>query len=148
MAQSHCNLIYHIVFSTRNREPWLDDAIQTRLYEYLGSAIKREGGAALIVNGTADHIHLLVKWRQDKTVADMVRALKANSSGWIHKSFAGKNAFAWQAGYGAFTVSQSQVEKARRYIKNQKKHHKAVSFKDEMVSLLKAHGVEFDERYL
>lgn len=101
-----------------------------------------------MVNGTEDHIHILAKLRQDKALSDVLRAIKANSSGWIHKTFPGLSAFAWQKGYGAFTVSTSQIEKAQRYIENQATHHQKVSFKEEYVALLKAHGIEYDERYL
>ena len=113
MAQSFCNLIYHIVFSTKARRPSLDDDIRSRVHEYMGGAIRNAGGTALIVNGTADHVHILAGLRQDKALSDVVRDLKANTSGWIHKTFPVRSEFAWQAGYGAFTVSASQVEKAR-----------------------------------
>ena len=148
MPQSYCDLLYHIVFSTKSHRTWLKDDIDARLHEYIGGAIRSEGGIALIVNGTEDHIHLLAKIRQDKAVSEVVRAIKANSSKWIHKTFANCKDFAWQAGYGAFTVSVSQLQKVREYIQNQEEHHKKVSFREEFIALLKLHGVEFNERYL
>ena len=148
MAHSYTNLLYHIVFSTKGRETWLSEAMSPRLYEYLGGAIRSEGGIALAINGWLDHVHILAKLRQDKRVSDVLRDLKANSSGWIHREFVGLRGFAWQRGYGAFTVSQSQVEGVKRYIANQKVHHQTVSFKEEFLALLKAHGIEYDERYI
>jgi len=148
MSQSYCNLLYHLVFSTKHREPWLHDDISTRTHKYLGGALRRERGVALIVGGTSDHVHILAKLRQDKPVSDVLRDIKSNSSGWIHETFADLPQFGWQTGYGAFTVSSSQVEKVRRYILKQEQHHKKRSFKDEFIALLDAHGIEYDERYL
>ena len=148
MSKSYCNLLYHIVFSTKDREPWLRPEMGPRVHQYLGGAIRDEGGIALAVNGTADHVHILAKLRQDKAVSDVLRAIKANSSGWIHDTFRDRIAFHWQSGYGAFTVSQSQVERVRGYVLNQEEHHRIVSYQEEFVALLKAHGLEFDERYL
>src|SRR6266571_1545892 len=148
MGHSYTNLLYHIVFSTKDREGWLDEEISPRLYEYLGGAMNSEGGVGIRINGCPDHIHLLAKLRQDKAVSDVLRAIKANSSGWIHRTFRGFRGFEWQSGYGAFTVSQSQAEKVQRYIANQQRHHQRVSFKEELVALLEAHGIEYDERYL
>ena len=102
----------------------------------------------MIVNGTADHVHILAKLRQDKAVSKLTGEIKANSSGWISRSFEGIRGFAWQEGYGAFSVSQSQVSKVYRYIENQEQHHRRTSFLDEFKALLKAHDLEFDERYL
>lgn len=102
----------------------------------------------MIVNGTADHVHILAKVRQDKAISKLIGELKANSSGWISRAFADCAAFAWQEGYGAFTVSQSQLAKVRRYIEKQEEHHRRVSFLEEFKVLLKAHDLPFDERYL
>ena len=148
MSASYCNLLYHIVFSTKDREPWMAASIRSRIHEYLGGAIRGESGIALIVNGTADHVHILAKSRQDKAISKLVGELKANSSGWISRSFREATGFAWQEGYGAFTVSESQVPKVRRYIENQEEHHRTVSFLEEFKVILRAHGLPFDERHL
>ncbi len=148
MPQSYCNLLYHFVFSTKGRQPWLHDETLARAHQYLGGAIRDEGGIALIVGGTSDHVHILAKLHQDKAVSAVIRNIKSNSSGWIHKTFTELPQFGWQAGYGAFTVSASQVEKAREYILKQEEHHKTRSFQEEFIALLKAHGIEYDERYL
>ena len=148
MSSSYCNLLYHIVFSTKDREPWLAASIRSRVHTYLGGAIRGEAGIALIINGTADHVHILAKLRQDKALSKTIGELKANSSGWISRTFGGAMGFAWQEGYGAFTVSESQVPKVRRYIERQEEHHRTVSFFEELKVILRAHGLPFDERYL
>ncbi len=148
MSSSHCNLLYHIVFSTKGREPRLTPEIRIRTHQYLGGAIRDEKGIALIVNGTADHVHILAKLRQDKALSKIVGELKANSSGWISRTFKGAAGFSWQEGYGAFTVSESQVPKVRRYVERQEEHHRTVSFLEELKVILRAHDLPFDERYL
>jgi REP element-mobilizing transposase RayT len=148
MPQSYVNLIYHIVFSTKDHEPFITDTYQTRLHEYIGGVVRQQGGIALAMNGTADHLHLLAKLRQDKAVSDMIRDFKAGASGWLHKLFPELQKFAWQNGYGAFSVSASQIERVRSYIANQRAHHQKKTFKDEFIALLRANGVEFDEKYL
>ena len=148
MSSSYCNLLYHIVFATKGREPWMARSIRSRVHEYLGGAIRGEGGIALIVSGTADHVHILAKLRQDKAVSRLIGVLKANSSGWISHTFREAAGFAWQEGYGAFTVSESQVRKVREYIERQEEHHRTISFLEEFKVMLRAHGLPFDERYL
>ncbi|MBI1763206.1 MAG: IS200/IS605 family transposase [Acidobacteria bacterium] len=148
MPQSYVNLLYHLVFSTKERQPLITEAYQPRLYEYLGGTIRGLGGVALEINGVEDHVHVLAKLRQDKAVSEVLRDLKANASGWLHAVFPELQQFAWQNGYGAFTVSTSQVAAVRRYIANQKAHHQQQSFEEEFVQLLKLHDVEYDERYL
>ena len=148
MSSSYCNLLYHIVFSTKDREPWMIPSIGPRIHEYIGGAIRGEGGIALIVNGTADHIHILAKLRQDKALSKLIGELKANSSGWVSRTFKQALGFAWQEGYGAFTVSESQVPRVRGYIERQEQHHRSVSFLEEFKVILRAHGLPFDERYL
>ncbi len=145
---SHTSLWYHIIFSTRGHEPYLEPAMRPRLFAYLGGAVRDEGGTALAINGVADHVHLLVRLRQDRAVSAVVGAIKANSSGWIHRTFPGYAGFAWQAGYGAFTVSASQVGKVREYVEGQEEHHRVRTFQEEFLAFLKAHGIEYDERYL
>ena len=148
MPRSYCNLLYHIVFSTKQRESWLNREIRAQVHQYLGGAVKNERGIPFIAKGTADHVHILAKLRQDKAVSDVIRNIKANSSSWIHKTFPKCAGFHWQLGYGAFSVSQSQAQKTRTYIENQEEHHRGVSFQEEFVALLKRHEIEYDERYL
>jgi len=110
--------------------------------------IRRQGGVPLIVNGTSDHVHILAKLAQDKALSNVLRDIKSNSSSWIHRTFPDLQGFQWQAGYGAFTVSTSHTETLRRYIVRQEEHHRKLSFKDELVRLLRAHGIACDERHM
>jgi len=148
MAHSYTCLLYHLVFSTKDREPWLQAELRPGLWEYLSGAIRSEGGFCLIANGVSDHVHLLARLRQDKAISEVLRSIKANSSGWIHDAFPKLRGFHWQEGYGAFTVSKSQMEAVRRYIAGQEAHHRKVTFQEEFLALLKAHEIEYDERYL
>jgi len=147
MAKSYCNLLYHLVFSTKNRDAWFEPDARPRVHEYLGGAIKGQGGIPLAVGGTADHVHLFCKLRQDKALSDVLREVKASSSAWIHDTFR-TVAFAWQEGYGAFTVSPSQAERLRQYVAGQEAHHRRTTYQQEFLTLLQKHGVAYDERYL
>ncbi len=143
---SYTNLLYHIVFATKKRHPFITDELRPELHKYLGGTARGLRGIALEVGGVSDHVHVLAKIKPTVAVAEFIKQLKANSSGWANKMTHGR--FAWQERYGAFTVSESQVEKVRAYIRNQEAHHRRASFEDEFKALLKAHGIEFDERYL
>lgn len=146
MPHSYTNLLYHIVFATKGRLPLLDVESRPRLYDYLGGTVRGLGGVALEIGGVADHVHALVKLRQDIAVSEFLQKLKANSSGWLNRSRRDK--FAWQEGYAAFTVSESQVERVRQYIRQQEDHHRKVNFSDEFMALLRAHQIDFDPEYL
>lgn len=148
MGQSYTNLIYHIVFGTKERQQLITGERKVRLYEYIGGIIRNLGGIFLEINGMPDHTHVLAKLRPDKALSDVLRDIKANSRGWMHDVFPETKDFAWQRGYGAFTVSASQIEKVRRYIAEQEVHHAKRDFRDEFIELLVKNGVEFDERYL
>ena len=148
MAHSYTNLLYHMVFATKDRQPLLEPAIAAKLHAYLGGGIHEEGGTALIVNGTSNHVHILAKLRQDKALSDVVRSIKANASRWIHQAFPSQKSFAWQSGYGAFTVSESQAQHVHRYIQAQEMHHRKTTFEEEFIALLMAHGISFDPNYI
>jgi putative transposase len=148
MSQSFTNLLYHIVFSTKERQPIIAPDYQPRLYEYIGGIIRGTGGISLGIDGTEDHVHVLAKLRPDRALSDVLRDLKANATGWMHDVFPVLRDFSWQRGYGAFTVSHSNVNEVRDYIARQKEHHQRVSFRDEFIQFLKANGIEYDERYL
>jgi REP element-mobilizing transposase RayT len=147
MATTFANLLYHVVFSTKDRIPSINDEIREGLYEYMGGIIRGEGGILLEIGGMPDHVHLLVKLKTDVTVALMVQKIKGKSSKW-HNERLVRERFAWQSGYGIFSVSASLVERVRRYIRSQEEHHRRVSFKDELMTLLKRNGIPYDERYL
>jgi REP element-mobilizing transposase RayT len=148
MPQSYTNLIYHIIFSTKDRRPVITDARQSRLYDYLGGAIRAQGGFSEAINGVEDHVHLLARLRPDRSLSDVLRDLKANASGWMHDVFPELEDFTWQRGYGAFTVSHSNVEAVAEYIARQKEHHRKQTFREEFIEFLKLNGIEFDEKYL
>ena len=148
MSDSYTNLLYHIVFSTKDRRPLITPEYEVRLYDYIGGTLRRAGGISLELNGTSEHIHLLAKLRPDRALSDMLRDLKANATEWMHDVFPSLKNFSWQRGYGAFTVSQANVEEVRTYIAHQKDHHRKVFFRDEFIQFLKANGIDYDERFV
>ena len=145
---SFTNLNYHLVFSTKYRKPVVEETIRERLYEYIGGIIRAKEGALLEIGGVADHIHILAGCSPKMAVADWVRDIKANSARWINELPDRKTRFEWQKGYGAFTVSASQLEVVRKYIQRQPVHHQRQSFRDEFLALLKRHGIEYDPQYV
>ncbi len=148
MPHSFTCLHYHLVFATKHREPVIGPDIRPRLWEFLGGVVRTLGGSPLAVGGVADHVHLLATLRQQRALSDVMRELKARSSGWAHETFPSATRLWWQAGYGAFTVSHSGVEAVRAYILNQEEHHRTRTFEDEFRGLLRKHGVEFDPKRL
>ena len=147
MASTLTNLLYHVVFSTKGRLPLITGEIRDPLYRYIGGIIRNQGGTLIEIGGVADHVHLLARFPASKAVSDMLRDVKSDSSGWINQERRHER-FGWQTGYGAFTVSQSQVRTVRRYIRRQEEHHRRTSFKEELIALLEKHEIEYDERYL
>ena len=143
MARTSTKLIYHIVFSTKERVPLITAEIRDRLYPYLGGVIRGEKGSLMEIGGITDHVHILARFGAAVAVSEMIKRIKGNSSHWLSQELGVW--FAWQTGYGAFTVSESQVAAVRKYIQRQEEHHKRVSFKDELISLLRKHRIEFDE---
>jgi REP element-mobilizing transposase RayT len=146
MAKTYTKLLYHIVFSTKERVPLITEDIRDRLYEYVGGIVRGEKGSLLEIGGVADHVHLLARFGASNAVSDMVQRIKGSSSHWLNQQPG--NHFGWQTGYGAFTVSESQMTTVRRYIQRQEEHHQRTSYKDELISLLRKHGIDFDERDL
>ncbi len=147
MPSTFTNLTYHIVFSTKNRQRFIAATFRDRLYEYLGGAIRSEGGVLIEIGGVEDHVHLLTRLPPTHAVANLMRAVKANASKWINDQRLVECKFAWQEGYSAFTVSQSQVENVRLYLRRQEEHHRTTSFRDELQALCEKHGVQFDPEH-
>ncbi len=147
MPATHLSLHYHLVFSTKDRRPFIAEAWRARLHEYLGGLAKAAEGFPEAVGGTSDHVHLLAGLRATHTLASFVQDIKQASSKWIHQTIDLKE-FAWQPGYGAFTVSASNRESVAKYIADQEQHHREKTFQNEYVSFLKKSDVEYDERYL
>jgi REP element-mobilizing transposase RayT len=137
-----------VVFSTKNREPLISSEWAPRLYSYMGGIFRETGTILLAAGGMPDHVHLLISMSKQVSVADLVRTVKTNSSSWIHKTLANQGGFSWQSGYGAFSVSLSNVEEVVRYIENQAEHHRTKSYQEEFVAFLKRHNLPYDERYL
>ncbi len=144
MPHTYTSLLVHVVFSTKDRAPDLSPDLAARLFPYMGGIVRECKGAALIINGPADHVHLLLSIPAAVSIADMLRVLKANSSRWVHEQFPERKRFGWQAGYGAFTVSGSRLGDVRNYIASQEEHHRRVSFQEEFLTLLRKHGLEYD----
>ena len=136
-----------MVFSTKDRFPFIDAEWQSDLHAYLGGCLKRLGAFPQEIGGVGDHVHLLVGIKPVHVIADLVREAKRISSEWI-KDEKGSKKFGWQEGYGAFSVSKSAVPATREYIREQEKHHRRRTFQEEYREFLDKHGVEYDERYL
>ena len=146
MPQSLARVPIQLVFSTKNREPVLHQELDERLHSYLAGILKSEGHIPIKVGGFNDHVHLLYYLSRTQTIAKSVEVVKSGSLIWLRRQ--GLEDFHWQNGYGVFGVSESNVPAVVRYIENQREHHKAISFQDELRQLLTEHGIEFDERYL
>lgn len=148
MASTYSQILLHIVFSTQHREPFITAEIAHRLYAYMGGIVGAEKGLLYEIGGVADHVHPYLRWRPDVAVSDLMRTVKAPSSRWVHQKFPALDAFAWQQGYCAFSVSKSQEAAPKSSIANQAQHHARQDFRSELLRLLRAHGVEFDDRYV
>jgi putative transposase len=148
MPQSLACINIHIVFSTKNRQRLIGADWSDELYAYMSATIEPTRSVLLCAGGTSDHVHLLISMGREASVAELVRLMKSNSSTWVHEKFPSLGSFGWQAGYAAFSVSYSQLEQVKAYIRNQADHHRKVSFQDELRALLRKHNIEWDERYI
>jgi putative transposase len=135
-----------MIFSTQGRLPLIKQEFRNHLFAYLGGIIRELRGTALIINGTADHVHVLVRVRPAHSAAEIARVIKANSSGWVRAKWSSD--FAWQTGYGVFSVSESNLGAVTKYIASQEDHHKKHSFQEELLAFLKKNNVAYDEKYL
>jgi len=148
MPQSLSSILIHLVFSTKNREPFITTAIEMELHPYLATIFRALKSPSLCIDGTADHVHILFSLARVIAIADLVEEAKTESSKWIKTKGREFRNFHWQKGYGAFSIGQSNVDSLKRYIRGQKRHHQHVSFQDEYRKFLKAYGVDYDERYV
>ena len=137
MAHTFTHILTHIVFSTKDRAPLLDADLKPRLFAYMGGIIRELGGQVILINGPTDHVHVLTTFPARISLSDFMRDLKAISSGWVHKEIPARRNFAWQAGYGAFAVSHSNLESVKEYIRTQEEHHRRLTFKEEFTAFLK-----------
>jgi putative transposase len=138
--------LLHFIFSTLGRRSLIKEEFRADLFAYLGGIVRELRGTALIVNGTEDHVHMLVRVRPVHSPAEIARVVKTNSSAWVREKWSPQ--FAWQTGYGVFSVSESNVASVTKYIAEQEEHHKRHSFQEEYVAFLKRNHVEYDERYV
>jgi REP element-mobilizing transposase RayT len=143
---SYTHLVYHIVFGTKDRAPLIAAEWEHDLYRNLAATVANHRGVLIEINGTADHVHMLVRLLPATAVADFLRELKSVSSKWVRRNH--EPEFTWQRRYGAFSVSESDQSELRDYIRDQKRHHTRRSFGSEYKSILRSHSIEFDERFL
>jgi len=148
MPQSLVKNYLHIVFSTKYREDFIDEAIEKELFSYIAVLCRGFESPALQIGGTDDHIHILCLLSRKTALMKLVQEVKAYSSKWIKTKGSKYENFFWQDGYAAFSVSRNEINKIINYIKNQRIHHQEQKFKDELLEILEKHGVEYDEKYL
>ncbi len=148
MAHTFSNLLTHVIFSTKRRIPLIAAEIKNELHAYMGGIIRQLNGQPIRIDGTSDHVHLLLRLPPDVSVSETLRILKTNSSRWVHERWPSRRAFGWQAGYSAFSVSQSNASKVLKYITSQEEHHRRVSFEEEFLAFLKKHRIQYDKLYL
>lgn len=148
MPQSLSKVILHIIFSTKNREPWIDPAMRPRMHAYLAAICRDLGAQAFRVDGAADHVHIVTTLPRTLSQAQIVEQAKKTSSKWIKALEPRYRGFFWQRGYGAFSVSVSQLDAVLQYLHTQEEHHRTRTFQEEYRELLCRHGIEFDEQYV
>ena len=148
VPQSLANILVHLVFSTKDRAPWIPDAWRDDLHGYIGGLIRNLRGDLLAANSVADHIHLLFSLPRTCAMSDLVREIKTSTTKWIRAADPNSRQFCWQAGYGAFSVSPGHKAAVTHYIASQQEHHRKVTFQDEYRRLLEKYSIPYDERYV
>ncbi|OLE54730.1 MAG: transposase [Acidobacteria bacterium 13_1_20CM_3_53_8] len=148
MANTYTALFYHLIFSTKNCSAYIRPEIENRVWAYIGGVARKHTMTALQVGGIEDHIHALIMAQPSIAPSNIAKFLKGDSSKWIKEEFSDLREFAWQDGYGAFTVSKSNISSVISYIQNQREHHKKRTFQEEYLEFLQKNGIEYDERYV
>ena len=148
MAQTLTRVLVHIVFSTKDRRNLIAPAVEPELHAYLGGICRSRESAALAIDGTENHVHLLVSLSKNIALSDLMMTLKKDSSIWIKRDREAFRDFHWQDGYGAFSIGESQVRAVTDYVRGQKERHKTLTFEDELVAMAKRYGIAFDPRHL
>ncbi len=148
MPHTFANLLTHVIFSTKERQPLITPGIKPDLLAYMGGIVRELGGKSIAANAMPDHVHILLCLPASLAVAEALRVLKTNSSRWLHRTRRRHRGFAWQAGYGAFSVSYSNAAAVVRYIREQEQHHRRASFQEEFIAFLEKNGIEYDARYI
>ncbi len=149
MANTYSSIFYHIVFSTKNREEWIDVKIENRVWAYIGGIARKHNCTAIQIGGVENHIHALILSQPKFSPSEIAKFLKGESSKWIHEEFPEMAKFGWQDGYSVFSTSKLIVPKVVEYIKNQREKHCGKTFEEEYLELLKLHEIDIvDEKYL
>ena len=148
MAHSFVSGLFHCAFSTKGRRKLITPDLQERLWPYMGGIARENNMTALSIGGVDDHIHILLAISSTISIAKAMQIMKGASSKWVHDTFSKHQHFAWQEGYGAFSIGVSQTERTIAYIQSQAEHHRKLSFQDEYRQILKKHGIEYDELYV
>ena len=148
MAQTLVSLMAHVIFSTKNREPFITPETEPELFAYIGGILKNHESRLLDAGGTADHVHLLISQSKNVSLSSLMKDVKKDSSAWIKTKGSAFRNFHWQDGYGAFSVGQSDRTELKKYIASQKEHHRKRTFQEELIAFFEEYGLAYDERYL
>jgi len=148
MAQTLVTLMVHVIFSTKNREPFITPEIEPELFAYMGGILKNHESRLMDAGGTADHVHLLISQSKNVALSSLMKDVKKDSSSWIKRKGNAFRNFHWQDGYGAFSVGQTEIPELKKYIASQKEHHCKRTFQEELITFLDEYGIAYDERYL
>lgn len=148
MSQTLVSLLAHVVFSTKNREPFITPEIEPELFAYVGGILNNHESRLLTAGGTADHVHLLISQSKNISLSALMKDIKKDSSSWIKTKGSEFRNFHWQDGYGAFSIGKSEIPELKKYFASQKEHHRKRTFKEELIEFLEEYGVAYDERYL
>jgi len=148
MSQSLSKLYVHAIYHVKNNECLIRPEDESELYAYIGGVLNLSKSIPIIINGTENHIHVLCIMSKNISLANLLEDIKGNSSRWIKSKGTHYRNFAWQGGYAGYSVSQSKVEVVKKYIENQKEHHRQQTFKDEYIQFLKENGIDYNENYL
>ncbi len=148
MSHTYVNALYHCTFSTKGRRQLITTNLRERLWPFMGGIAREQGFKALAIGGVEDHAHVLLSLSATMPIAKAIQMVKGASSKWVHDTFPEHSAFAWQEGYGAFSIGISQVDATSAYIRSQPEHHRRMTFQEEFRMILKKHGIEWDEKYV
>ncbi len=148
MANTYTQLYVHVIFAVKGRANLISKAWKEKLYQYINGIIANKNQKLMIINGMPDHLHLLIGFKPDCNLSDLIRDIKANSSRWINENRFVAGKFEWQTGFGAFTVGQSQIKSVINYISKQEEHHKKKTFREEYIEFLRAYQIEFKPEYI
>ena len=148
MSHAYHRLQFHLVFSTKNRLRTITPEFKPKLYAYMVGIVRGLDGMVTAIGGIEDHVHVLFHTPPKHALSEVIGKIKANSSKWVHETFSNSARFGWQAGYGLFSVSESNLAVVKKYIENQEEHHRRLTFQEEFVALLEKHGITYDPKYL